>query len=213
LTVVGNVASNSLITTYVDVAETYVPELRVISVAVPGTGTIAPDLRRSDHARFWDANMQALMLTDASEFRNFNYHTPGDSTGTLDFDFMKNVVKATVATAAQLAVPISASHDDADLSTLLGTSDHHHKFPGELSIFPNPSDGIVSIKISAARQNFKARLEVFAISGQQVHREILNFPIGTSTTAINLQKLPAGSYIMHLHSPDATTSASIVMER
>ena len=58
--------------------DTYVPDLRSVPLSVPGNGQIAPDLRRSDHARFWDANIPALMLTDASEFRNTNYHTPAD---------------------------------------------------------------------------------------------------------------------------------------
>src|SRR5690554_914678 len=116
----GNTDSNPLRLALIAASETYVPELRLITVSLPGTGTIAPDLRRSDHAPFWDAGMQALMLTDAADFRNPNYHTPGDSIGTLNFAFMKNVVKATLATAAELAKPISVSHDHADLSTVLG---------------------------------------------------------------------------------------------
>lgn len=138
LTVVGNQDSNPLIAAYLDAAETYVPDLRIVSVAVPGTGAIVPDLRRSDHASFWDGGMQALMLTDGSDFRNFNYHTPGDSIGTLDFAFMRHVVQATLATAAELALPISASHDQADLSTVLSAHDHAHDFPAGLILFPNP---------------------------------------------------------------------------
>jgi len=43
------------------------------------------------------------MLTDTANFRNPNYHSRNDTLGSLDFDFMANVVKATVATAAKLA--------------------------------------------------------------------------------------------------------------
>src|SRR5690606_22115028 len=80
----SNTNSNPLLATFVAASEDYVPELRLVSASLPGTGTIAPDLRRSDHARFWDAGIQALMLTDAANFRNPNYHTPGDSIGTLN---------------------------------------------------------------------------------------------------------------------------------
>ncbi len=100
---IANVNSNSLKSQFDNYADLYVPELRVISLAVPGNGEIAPDLRRSDHAPFWDAGYRALMLTDGSEFRNFNYHSPSDTLGTLNFRFMSNVVKATVATVSNLA--------------------------------------------------------------------------------------------------------------
>ncbi|HKL02449.1 MAG TPA: M20/M25/M40 family metallo-hydrolase [Cryomorphaceae bacterium] len=213
LTVVGNVDSNPLISAYIEASETYVPELRLISIAVPGTGTIAPDLRRSDHSRFWDAGMQALMLTDGSEFRNFNYHTPGDVIATLDFGFMENVVKATVAAAAQLAVPISASHDQADLSDVLSVHDHSHKFPAELNIFPNPSNGILTLEVSQVPHAFRARLEVFAINGQRQHREIVHFSSGSNTATINLQNLPAGAYILHLNASDGVASAGFIIEK
>jgi hypothetical protein len=213
LTVVGNQDSDALISAYLDASETYVPELRIISVAVPGTGTIVPDLRRSDHASFWDDGMQALMLTDAANFRNFNYHTPGDTIGTLNFTFMKQVVQATLATAAQLAVPISAVHAQADLSTVLGVHDHVHQFPASIHIFPNPSEGMLSLEVSEATRAFRARLEVFAMNGQQVHREILNFTSGTNTVPINLQKLPAGAYILHLNSEEGIASAGFIIEK
>lgn len=213
LTVVGNVASNPLIAAYVDAAAAYVPELRIVSVALPGTGTIAPDLRRSDHSRFWDAGMQALMLTDGADFRNANYHTPGDTIGTLDFAFMANVVKATVAAAAQLAVPISASHDDFDLSAILSVHGHKHDFPAGLELYPNPTNGILNLQLSKALHPFRARLEVFSISGQQVHREVLNFPSGTSNTSVNLQKLTPGAYILHLNSDEGIASASFIVDK
>ncbi|MBL7047584.1 MAG: M28 family peptidase [Candidatus Marinimicrobia bacterium] len=81
----------------------YVPDLRVISAAVPGNGEVAPDLRRSDHAPFWDAGYQALFLTDGGNFRNPHYHSPSDLIETLNFGFATNVVKATVATVDTLA--------------------------------------------------------------------------------------------------------------
>ncbi len=209
----GNIASNPLLSAFITATEDYVPELRLITVAVPGTGTLTPDLRRSDHSRFWDAGMQALMLTDASEFRNFNYHTPGDTIGTLDFEFMANVVKATIAAAAELAVPINASYDEADLSTVLSVGEHNHDFPAEVTIFPNPSNGILSIRVEEANQGFKSRVEVYELSGKLVHREVLNFAAGTSTSTIDLQNLSVGSYMLILHSEEATKSLGFVIEK
>ncbi len=207
----GNTTSNPLLSAFITASEDYVPELRLITASLPGNGSIAPDLRRSDHARFWDANMQALMLTDASNFRNPYYHTPNDTIGSLNLEFMKNVVKAALATAAELAIPISASYDEADLSTLTSVTDHHHSFPAEVVIFPNPSHGILSIKINDAKTGFKSRIEVFELNGKLVHREVLNFESGTSTSTIDLQELVAGSYMLVLHTDDATKSIGFVI--
>jgi Zn-dependent M28 family amino/carboxypeptidase len=60
------------------------------------------DLRRSDHAPFWDANFPALQLTDTANFRNPHYHCAGglDSVSDIDADFFTKNVKASVGAAA-----------------------------------------------------------------------------------------------------------------
>jgi hypothetical protein len=108
---VANDHSNPIRQAYDDCARQYVRWYRVLSLAVPGTGLIAPDLRRSDHAPFWDAGYQALMLSDGANFRNLVYHTPADTLGRLSFTFMSGAVKATVATIATLAGVLHAGSD------------------------------------------------------------------------------------------------------
>jgi hypothetical protein len=57
------------------------------------------DLRRSDHAAFWDANIPAVMITDTAEFRTPTYHCRGapDAFETIDPGFVGEVVRATAA--------------------------------------------------------------------------------------------------------------------
>lgn len=45
-------------------------------------------VRWSDHASFWDAGLDAVMLTDTAPFRNPNYHQETDRIDTLDFSWM-----------------------------------------------------------------------------------------------------------------------------
>ena len=61
------------------------------------------DLRRSDHASFWDNGFPGIMLTDTSEFRYDRYHcTAGpDVTEGLDRTFSSQVVAVTVGAAAE----------------------------------------------------------------------------------------------------------------
>lgn len=54
---------------------------------------LLPDIRRSDHAPFWDAGIPALMWTDTSEFRNPHYHKRSDLPETLDYQFMAELTR------------------------------------------------------------------------------------------------------------------------
>jgi hypothetical protein len=55
---------------------------------LPGAGWLIPDSRRSDHARFWDEELPAVMLTDTANMRSPHYHQPTDTVETLDLEFL-----------------------------------------------------------------------------------------------------------------------------
>jgi hypothetical protein len=61
------------------------------------------DLRRSDHAPFWDAGLPAVFVTDTANFRNPNYHQPSDKIATLDVGFMARGTKLVATMAAYWA--------------------------------------------------------------------------------------------------------------
>lgn len=74
------------------------------------TNPALADLRRSDHAPFWDRGFPAVMITDTAEFRNPNYHCLEgmDDRSTVDDAFAMQVVRATLAamvTRAGIAGP------------------------------------------------------------------------------------------------------------
>jgi Zn-dependent M28 family amino/carboxypeptidase len=68
------------------------------------TSTLISDLRRSDHASFWDASLPAMMLTDTADFRNPGYHCElaNDTVDSLNLDFAVKVVRATAGAAFDL---------------------------------------------------------------------------------------------------------------
>lgn len=211
LVVVGNANSNSLITDFENHASTYVPDLRIISLEVPGNGEIAPDLRRSDHTPFWESGRKALMLTDGADTRNFNYHTPADTMGTLNFDFMTKNVKATLATLAELAVPISGSTDHYDLA-LLSVHNHSHSDFTNINIYPNPSNGKFTINIEASKPE-KYRLEIFNLKGKIVSKKIYKVDNeNIFNEEIDLSNLEKGSYVAIFTTDEFQTSKSIVIK-
>jgi hypothetical protein len=85
-------------------AETF--GLAAVLLPVPNDLKNSPllsDLRRSDHAAFWEVDIPAVMLTDTSEFRYDNYHcqTGEDVVELLDPDFASKIVASTVGSAAE----------------------------------------------------------------------------------------------------------------
>ena len=98
LALIANRHSNSLVKPILKCAQTYVPEFPVWGLKVFfGLEKRFSDLRRSDHAPFWDKQIPAFMWTDTSEFRNSNYHKPTDTPDTLDYEFLKKVTQVLVA--------------------------------------------------------------------------------------------------------------------
>lgn len=74
-----------------------------ISLLAPLKRSIT-DLRRSDHAPFWDAEYPALMITDTANFRNPHYHCPSgaaDALADIDYDFAVANVRVIAGAAAK----------------------------------------------------------------------------------------------------------------
>ena len=104
LGVIGNTEAGLLKEVFEKSATRYVPDLPVVSLLVPDAGHGFPGSRRSDHSPFWDAGYPALMLTDTANFRNPQYHQPGDQINTLSFSYMSKVARAAIAFLAQISV-------------------------------------------------------------------------------------------------------------
>ncbi|MCX7989009.1 MAG: M28 family peptidase [Thermodesulfovibrio sp.] len=95
--VVGNGKSKGLLKLF-DEVKKYVPSLKIITHKVPLNGWLSIETRFSDHAPFWDAGFQAVMLTDTAMFRNPYYHTSQDTPDKLNFSFMSEITKTLLAT-------------------------------------------------------------------------------------------------------------------
>jgi hypothetical protein len=200
---VANENSNSLKSQFDSCAKLYVPELRVISLAVADNGEIAPDLRRSDHAPFWDAGYMGLMLSDGGNFRNTNYHSPSDTIGTLNFSFMNNVVKATVATVAKLAELIHCGVGISDVIEISPTrvSISNSSTTGRFSLtrcYPNPFNSSAIISYTLPNTN-SVTLKIFDTMGREIQtlvNELQN--AGTYSVNFNSSKFSSGTYFYKL---------------
>ena len=79
------------------------PSITLTLTAAQTRSALYGDLQRSDHAPFWAAGYPAIQITDTAEFRNPRYHCRGgqDTVDTIVPGFLRDVVAATVASAAE----------------------------------------------------------------------------------------------------------------
>jgi Zn-dependent M28 family amino/carboxypeptidase len=195
ITNVGNTASASLVNLFNSSAATYVPDLKIVDLQVPGNGQLVPDLTRSDHAPFWNYGAKALMLTDGANFRNSSYHESHDTLGKLNFTFMSNVVKTTLATAFQLAEVQHAGWGTASFQNPVSVKEIVHCAPQ------------VRIADQSLLFNFehctweKATFSIFDASGRLVW-EYSAQQMSPGQYRFNLPKLATGVYVLHLNTSE-----------
>ncbi|MBK9107889.1 MAG: M28 family peptidase [Saprospiraceae bacterium] len=192
ITNVANTTSSGLKSIFDQSAATYVPTLKVISVEVPGNGSIAPDLRRSDHASFWDKGIPALMLTDGANFRNKKYHTANDSLHYLHFGFMSNVIKSTIASVIQLGEVEHASCLEIPISFPTHVS-NDKGFNSYVSAYKQ------TLYIRTSRHLQNATISVFNPEGQVLYQKN-NLELSQQSTAMSCAPLKIGIYYMLIKS-------------
>jgi Peptidase family M28 len=122
--IVSNHSSLWLADLIAEVAASMVPELRVKSI-------LAPLSANSDHASFWAAGEDAVLLIE-NQFpdrvdslsdgtvvypRNPHYHTPSDTAGDLNFDLARDITTAALAAVERFATPLEGQADLAVDST------------------------------------------------------------------------------------------------
>jgi len=170
-------------------SNTYVPDLKVIDLKHP-SGLIIPDLFRSDHASFWLVGISALMITDGANFRNPFYHTPADTKDKLDIDFFTNVVKATIATVAEMAGVRNCTSATVDI--LSSTSELNCT----INIFPNPIDEFIQLSFGDCIDE-KLEVQLFDVNGVLILEKNIS-PSLNNTLTINDESLTHGIYFLKI---------------
>lgn len=67
-----------------------ISQLGVEAIVAP---SFLPGIDLSDHRSYWACGYPAVMVTDTALYRNPQYHQPGDTADTLDFEKMAEVVR------------------------------------------------------------------------------------------------------------------------
>ena len=201
----GDTESSAFTAAFDSLSGIYVPALKVTSIVLPNNGLISADFRRSDHANFWDLDVPALLLTDGANFRNLDYHTPNDTVGNLNFTFMSNIVKGTVATIATLAGLQHSSYVDAGN---IIASVPESNYVCDVLVFPNPVKNKLTIKTGDCfMQGFN--LTVLDVQGKLVRAEKIS---AGSQTEISFEKIPSGNYFVVMEDGGKRSVKKVVVE-
>ncbi len=201
ITNVGNTGSVQLKNSFHNSVTKFIPELKIISLEVPGTGTLTPDLRRSDHATFWDLGVPALMITDGANFRNKNYHTVRDSINSLNFLFMTNVVKACIATLIENACIEHASHTEIPINL---STNAENKSNDVFTV----TEGHASLFISLANPVANFMVHLTNLEGHSCFTKVFTHSNSTEFQ-IPTRELSPGIYILTITSDNRIQSKKV----
>ncbi|MFH1680673.1 MAG: M20/M25/M40 family metallo-hydrolase [Candidatus Eisenbacteria bacterium] len=121
---------------------------------LPFSMEVSPFSTYSDHASFWANGYPAVQISETIGDDN-PLHTPGDTLGNLDFDFLTRSARFAGALAARIAGigPAAPGSEEAIV----------------WRPFPNPSPGILTIPLVAS-DDAAARIDIFDLSGRLVRR-------------------------------------------
>lgn len=206
----GNAVAEGLRAAFVAAGATYVPDLRILIVMVPPELENEPSVRRSDHASFWDAGLPAFTLSDTADSRNPHYHAITDTTDTLNFTFMSNVVKATVATLINLGGVRHATVANGAISLAAGAAPTVVA-PADQAVAPGMSTGALAVMIGDA-DTPPASLTLLAQSSNPTLVPVENIVFGGTGTNRTVTVTPVanqtGTATITLTVSDAALSAS-----
>jgi hypothetical protein len=80
----------------------HAPSMKVETLVIPGTGENFSEVRLSDDASFWDADIPEVMVTETAFFRNPNHLQSTDTLVTLDIEFIRENAEAVAETLKTL---------------------------------------------------------------------------------------------------------------
>lgn len=207
ITVVSDQNSIPLEQAYVNAANTYVPDLKTISLV--NGAIIPPDLLRSDHAAFWGGDIPALMITDGAEYRNEFYHTPEDTSDKLNFTFMRQVTQAAVATLAELAEIQHATTWWTDTDFFVSSVGDIGLC--EFKISPNPVSTLLRVEWPACQPG-DFELELIDLTGRVVRRHRHFASQNFEKQIVDVRGLEAGIYFLRVQNENGQWAERVIVE-
>ena len=177
-------------------------------IACADTYTLLKTQRRimvrpnSDHASFNQYDYMAIHCRENLNVSNPYYHRTGDTIGSgfNNLEFCSEVIKASVATVACLAIP-----------QMVGLSDKNFRrkhAENKIKIFPNPSSEVLWV-INNLNSSENIELKIYDVCGKII--ESLNKLTDTKMIRLDISSLAPGVYFVQLTSGSETARRKIII--
>ncbi|MHB8260153.1 MAG: T9SS type A sorting domain-containing protein [Bacteroidia bacterium] len=145
--------------------------------------------------------------------RTFNWNSTGVQRGSLPdnvtFALPANLPYA-IYSLAVIANGISSNTVSVTYGTDCGSSIHKiASIDEQVTIYPNPSNGLVNLKISEFDNSKTTSVEIFNTIGEYMHRQIIK----SSNCQIDVSDLAEGIYNLSISSNDGTINKKLVITR
>ncbi len=141
--------------------------------------------------------ISAPLFSQSLSHVEFDYDAAGNRTA-------REVIylKSTAADTTQ-QLKESSSQQVADSVEFKGTFGSR-----EISIFPNPTKGILTIAMASWENDGSATLELLSLAGESILQQIIRQP----KTTVDLSGQPAGSYILSISLAGSHRSWKVIKE-
>ena len=181
------------------------------------------DYRNSANCKWNITPPNAVSVTVT--FSNFNTETTNDFVKILDMvsstplavysgDHTSSPLQPVTSTTGKMMImwisnkTIQGSGWDATYSSLVGVGDV--KAFDDLSVFPNPTDGILNVHFTM-NESQTVRIEVVSLTGETVYHQTIDNFKGTFDKSIDLSSLSKGVYMLRLINDKGITNNKIVL--
>ena len=91
-----------------------------------------------------------------------------------------------------------------------GISDYFSSLNAQVSVFPNPNNGVFNLKVNAASP-VTGQIFVYDAIGRKIYEQPIDI-IGAYNTTINLSGFAAGIYSVQVHTPNGTAVKKISVQ-
>lgn len=193
ITVIGDLFSNQLNQKAIQAFETYTPGFRYIEVTCPEPAClIATDLRRSDHAPFWDKGIPSVFMTSSTEFRTDCYHQLCDTT--YNVWYSGEVLKAATALLVEQAGIMHAG--TAVASNVTGVREKN-QVAVDVRFFPNPVVESAYIALDV-KTGGELELTLLQSDGKIVKQMKQTVAAGKQNVVWQPKEVESGQYIVRI---------------
>ncbi len=193
IAMIGDAQSAALVQDAIAASQQYAPDLNYVDVTCPDPGCqIAKDLRRSDHAPFWDQNIPSVFYTATTQFRSECYHMPCDTV--VNFWFAYNVIKSALGLYLEKAAPMHAGFAQSATTSSVTTINTALTLSAP---FPNPITQHAYLQVNLPETDVLT-VKAYNLQGKEVDNVFTGKLLTGKHTLLwdVLPNLPDGMYII-----------------